>query len=240
MKWLSLISLGLLAGCTNLPNHSNEPPSRDFVGMEKGQLLYLGNISKKHNKALFKAFNNVSDKPNRLVVSSPGGDVKAGLELGRWIQQNNMDVEVLRLCASSCADYVLTAGNHKYLHKDSILLWHGSAWQQNWKVDENLQESFNKYINAARKEESAFFASIKVDNLITVYGQLQKQQHPENFTDKQIQGYDYSLADMQRFGLTNIVLLDNEWDWRQYRPVEKHEIQRLTLGSDYQFTLNRF
>ncbi|WP_068717108.1 hypothetical protein [Vibrio tritonius] len=240
MKLFSIISLGLLAGCSHLSNHSNEPWSRDFVGMENGQLLYLGNISQKHNKALFEAFNNVSDKPNRLVVSSLGGDVEAGLELGNWIQKNKMDVEVLRLCASSCADYVLTTGNHKYLHKDSILLWHGSAWQQHWEVDDDLQESFNQSISALRKKESAFFARIKVDNLITVYGQLERQKHPKDFTDNQLQGYDYSLADMQRFGLTNIVLLDKEWDWRRYSPAQQHMVKRLKLGSDYQFTLNRF
>ena len=57
---------------------------------------------------------------------------------------------------------------------------------------------------------------------------------------KNTAGYDYSLEDMARFGVTNIVLSDAEWDWRKYRADKKHLVKRVPLTEDFSFTLNRF
>ena len=124
----------------------------------------------------------------------------------------------------------------------SPLAVHGSAWQQEWDISAEHKAMFEVYLNTMRQQETAFYASIGVDNALSVYG-----QNNVTFWDlvaslfgKSTIGYDYSLDDMARFGISNIVLLDDEWDWRKYRTEKKHLVKRVPLSDDYSFRLQRF
>lgn len=243
MKHLFLVFTFLVIGCTSLKDvGESSQNSEAFVGIEDGNLIYQGEITETSNNMIFSLFRAAELKPNRLLISSQGGEIGAGMDLGQWVKDNNLDVEVIRVCASSCANYVLPAANTKYLRKDSVLIWHGSAWQSNWHVDKEHRENFNKYITLMRQRETDFYADIKVDNLLTTYGQAKF-----NFWDftlgllgKGTVGYDYSIADMEQLGLTNIVLIDGEWNWRTYRPARAHLVKRIKLDNDFKFELRRF
>ncbi|TRW48698.1 hypothetical protein FM042_06845 [Aliidiomarina halalkaliphila] len=246
MKTLLLVIVAILSGCgstVNAPDFANEP---SYAGIKDGQLVYTGSLSEASNKALFEAYEQASNKPTRLLISSTGGEIRLGLELGRWIVQHELDVEVLDLCASSCANYVFPAGKTKYLRKDSVLIWHGSAWQENWKVAEDTQKVFDQWLDVIRASETEFFAELEVDNMLAVYGQrnrptlLRLVVHNLRHGSGPKQGVDYSLADMKRFGLHNIVLVDGEWDWRKYRPGVRGDVVRIPVSNDYEFTLRRF
>lgn len=243
VKHIVLVFSFLVVGCTSLKDvgESSHNPEA-FVGIEDGNLIYQGEITEASNNVIFSLFRAAEFKPNRLLISSQGGDIGAGMDLGQWVRDNNLDVEVTRVCASSCANYVLPAANKKYLRKDSILIWHGSAWQSNWHVDQEHRETFNTHITLMRKKETDFYADISVDNLLTTYGQSKF-----NFLDftlglfgKGTVGYDYSKADMKKFGLVNIVLLDGEWDWRKYRPDRANQVKRIKVDDDFEFELRRF
>ncbi|MCF4009640.1 hypothetical protein [Rheinheimera sp. UJ63] len=93
-----------------------------------------------------------------------------------------------------------------------------------------------------RKQETTFYSDIGVDNLLAIYGQTKfnLMDYVLNFFGKGAVGYDYSLADLQKFGLANIILLDNEWDWRKYRPQRASLVRRIKVDHDYEFELNRF
>ncbi|GHG71528.1 hypothetical protein GCM10010919_22920 [Alishewanella longhuensis] len=243
MKHLILILIFLVVGCTSLKNTDDSGPNTEiYVGIKNGNLIYQGRITEASNNAIFSLFNDAEFKPRRLVISTNGGEIGAGIDLGRWVKHNKLDVEVEGVCASSCANYVFPAANTKYLRKDSILIWHGSAWQSNWHVDQEQRETFNTYISLIRKKETDFYADIRVDNLLTTYGQSKANfwDYLLNFFGKETVGYDYSLADLQKFGLANIVLLDEEWDWRKYRPDRANLVKRIKVGDDYEFELNRF
>jgi hypothetical protein len=80
-----------------------------------------------------------------VVVESGGGrDGLAALALGILIHRHHWDVEVVGLCASSCANFIFPAGKTKYLNPHSLLLFHGGPHQANLlemakKIDQGLK-----------------------------------------------------------------------------------------------------
>jgi len=220
--------------------------SDQFFGVRDGRLVYKGEITKSANAAIFQAYSINKVKPDRLVITSKGGEIDAGLELGNWVISNNLDVEVVNFCASSCANYVFTAGKRKYLHKDSMLVWHGSAWQKNWDlngIDNKTKNQFiTNYLKPMRQQETDFYARLGIDNLITVYGhgKLTTWENVKSRFGFSFIGWDFSLMDMDKLGVSNIVLVDQQWNWRKYRPRLEKAVKRITLDNSYEFKLSRF
>jgi hypothetical protein len=60
-----------------------------------------------------------------LVIRSPGGDVKAGLPIGRRVLAARIKVYARDLCASSCANYVFMLGREPEALPDSLVVYHG-------------------------------------------------------------------------------------------------------------------
>lgn len=232
MKFLPLIFCFLIISCTTVRDSS--PKHESFVGVKDGNLIYEGKITEASNDAIFVSFRDAKLKPNRLLISSNGGEIGAGMDLAHWVKENSLDVEVIDVCASSCANYVFPAGNTKYLRKDSVLMWHGSAWQSSWDSEKNIA--------LMRKKETNFFVDIETDNLLCTYGQskINFWDYLPKLFGRGIIGYDYSLADMKKFGLSNIVLIDGEWNWRKYRANKAHLVKRVEVDSDFEFKLRRF
>jgi len=244
MKYAILLTALFLTACsatTEQTTQESTASSKDVssVNIEGERLTFRGRITEDSVQSIFDAYDATAEKPQRLVISSPGGLVLPGLTLGSWVYKNKLDVEVGKLCASSCANYVLPAGKTKYLKKDSILIWHGGAWQDFWDTE---NEAFFDELSKRRSVETAFYNQIGVDMLITVYGQRNSQwsDSVKFFLGKYRAGWDYSLKDIEQFGVSNIVLLDDEWDWRKYRPEVSEDVNRIEVSDDYVFTLNRF
>jgi hypothetical protein len=72
-----------------------------------------------------------AQKKTFVVKASGGGDNVAALALGILIHKHNWDVEVVDYCASACASFIFPAGKTKYLHRQSMLLFHGGPNQEN-------------------------------------------------------------------------------------------------------------
>lgn len=162
------------------------------VSISHDKVTYDGKISVENVKALIGEYERSNLKPNRLVINSTGGHAGAGMHLGKWLYNNKMDVEVDKFCFSSCANYIFTAGNQKFLNKRSVLGWHGGALsgyvqdeelfsplvknaiaQQNISSEEQRQEYINKMDKIRKKfirMESEFFQLVGVNPLITTAG----------------------------------------------------------------------
>jgi hypothetical protein len=82
---------------------------------------------------------SVAQKKTFVVKASEGGDNLAALAIGILIHRHNWDVEIVDYCASACANFIFPAGKTKYLHRRSMLLFHGGPYQ------ENLLEWANKF-----------------------------------------------------------------------------------------------
>lgn len=100
----------------------------------------------------------------KIIITSQGGDMHAGLELGTWVRRLGLDVEVFALCQSACANYVFTAGKKKIIDKEALVLWHGSIEQKKirelqLKYQDTLSKSF--YSQGALSEEDQKFLAEK-------------------------------------------------------------------------------
>ncbi len=156
----------------------------------------------------------------RLVIDSPGGDVDAGLTLGQWIADHAVDVEVVGLCASACANYVFAAARRKIIDDGGLVVWHGSLLQKDFRdraagcsrrlaelrVAEHdlvefdtgalaVERSFCATWPALAERQADFYAHIGVDEAVTRLG-----QEPYDFHA----AWTVPVEVMARFGLTAI------------------------------------
>jgi hypothetical protein len=162
-----------------------------------GVAVFNGNIDAA-SVAAFVA-RNAHGYIRRIIVQSPGGDVRQAIVLGNWILDHGVDVEVTGSCASSCANYLFTAGRRKFIDAGSIVIWHGSARQKDIRMRadacperlEALERAHSgptadgvdplvvehlacDYFIGAIREQDAFFARSGVDEYVTRMGQEPK------------------------------------------------------------------
>jgi hypothetical protein len=84
VKHLVLVFSFLVIGCTSLKDvGESSQNSKATVGIEDGQLIYKGEITETSNNVIFSLFRAAELKPNRLLISSQGGEIGAGMDLGQ-------------------------------------------------------------------------------------------------------------------------------------------------------------
>ncbi len=179
---------------------------------------YQGPISAQHNREFFQVI--ADRKIKRLHITSSGGEVDAGVDLGRWVYENQIDVVVEKYCLSSCANYVFTAGRHKTIKPQSVVAWHGNyhhlqqtgLWRDDISVrmqrknESRAQASHNVSAQLKRlvEIEKAFFQHIGVNEYLCWVG----KQPPFNAPDY----YFMSAKDMAVFGIDNVHHADDYAD----------------------------
>lgn len=218
----------LLVGCAATAPRS-EPEESVTVSVQGTELIYDGPLTYEGNARLFEAAASAAERPQTLVITSTGGDVEVGMQLGTWIFEQQLDVHVPDYCISSCANYVFTAGRRKVLGREALLIWHGGATQEgladaspceSWEVpgvpcdERQVEKLLQETLARTKRLETAFFARIGVEQEITVLG-----QRPEYECSKQLPrlgwyeyiGWYYSIADMETLGVTNVSVAGGKW-----------------------------
>ena len=115
-------------------------------------------------------------------------------------------------------------------------MWHGNSYQEN--VNE-LVELGEQFAVDFRIAENTFYKKINVHPMLGEYGH--KDFNTWSFLYhyfNETEGYDYSLEDMEKFGLTNIQLLDGVWEWRKHRShlkVIRVEVESIDL-EEFEFS----
>lgn len=151
-------------------------------------------------------------KFTRLIITSAGGEVEAGLALGTWVHAQGLDVEVRNYCLSSCANYVFTAAHHKYIAPGAVVAWHGNyiLLEKTGDWRDEIPRRMRKYGETAMQaerhlhsqvmrlaaQERAFFARIGVDARLCYVGKQPPWQVPNYFM--------LAAGDMARFGVTRV------------------------------------
>jgi hypothetical protein len=155
--------------------------------------------------------NNVK----RVFITSNGGDIDAGISIGRLIHQFNLELEVIGYCISSCANYLFTAAANKIIQEGAAVIWHGNSQQKDFREfdqcgrtissfdglpmdDEEIAElktpESQKEWESIRRREHDFYQLIGVNDYITRVGQ--EPEYYGNFT--------ISVEHMRSFGVTNV------------------------------------
>jgi hypothetical protein len=175
-----------------------------------GSIHYRGELSAETNRRFFAELPRHT--PTQLVIDSEGGEVKAGIALGRWVFRHGIDVIVEGRCLSSCANYVFTAGRAKIIRPDSVVAWHGNyqhlettgGWRDDIparmaRTGEDRATAKHR-VRAQMRElvalERDFFRAIGVDQHLCWVGKLPPFEAPDYYT--------MSPADMARFGVSRV------------------------------------
>ena len=181
-------------------------PAFAGIDLKEGVAHYTGSISKQLNEQFF---NLVKGKTvNRLVITSDGGDVAAGIALGSWVHQFGVDVEIREYCLSSCANYVFTAGKNKVITSGAVVAWHGNynhlkqtgSWRDELPAKQSKGEDeasatrrLLDQVDELVRMEQDFFKRIGVDEYVCWVGKMPPYDVP-NY-------YFLSAKDMAKFGI---------------------------------------
>ena len=199
MRWLAIHCLLIFA-----------VPAIAGVRFVDDTAYYHGVISNEQNHRLFEALGNRVIR--RLVITSSGGEVRAGIELGSWVHDKQLDIEVPEYCLSSCANYVFTAGNNKIINQGAMVAWHGNYHHLKhtglWKDDverriqrtgvdrETATHLVEKQVDELVSLERDFFSRIGVDQYVCWVGKMPPHNAP-NY-------YFLSAGDMAGFGIQHV------------------------------------
>ena len=189
---------------------ANNPASAE-INLFEGAAYYSGPISAGLNQQFFTAVKGHSIE--RLIITSSGGEVAAGIALGLWIFEQRLDIEVPDYCLSSCANYVFPAGQHKSIAAGAIVAWHGNynhlkqtgLWRDDiaGRMERNDEDAataeahVREEVEQLAQLERDFFARIGVDEYLCWIGKLPPYNVP-NY-------YFLSRQDMARFGVTHVL-----------------------------------
>jgi hypothetical protein len=168
------------------------------VTADRGALGYSGEITAEGLRDLIELDDGSA---TTLMIRSPGGDVRAGMIFGDWVDARGLDVVVVDYCVSSCANYVFMAGKRKLVLPGGVVAWHGDAHQRDLGVEiERLGAEPRAVLHAdldlVRAKEDRFFARLGVVECVCRIGN-------ERLGARGL--YTMSPADMARFGVKNIV-----------------------------------
>jgi hypothetical protein len=212
-----IFCLIILSGCMNIPNNYKEPADIKVIN---DTLFYKGAITDLMVLQALELARGSEVKITNLYIDSGGGSSRSGIIFGNWVYKNKIKVTVDNLCFSSCANYIFTAANGVYVKKNSLIGWHGGAFQKHFTVPmrwyeyaiPNRQAKKEVYIALRKelweKEETAFFDMIDVDQKITTYGQL-SENNCQNLT--RANGWNYSVNDLKNMGVNNITMEDDDF-----------------------------
>ncbi|MCW7754222.1 hypothetical protein OOT00_09505 [Desulfobotulus sp. H1] len=192
-----------------------------LIRLQGKTATFAGALTEENLKAFLRAVDgkNIS----KLIIASAGGEVNAGMTMGEWVFVNQVDVAVERMCMSSCANYIFTAGVQKTIHKDSIVGWHGNVHQTIKESDTSIRTAImetyeqlpkeqkdrmditliieqeirqaQEYFTQSLEREKRFFTSIGVDEYLCRIGN--QEYGAEDF-------FLLSIQDMMRFGVTGV------------------------------------
>lgn len=224
------------------------------VRLTADRIEYRGLITAEANAGAFELYESAQPKPMALWIESEGGSADAGMQLGSWLLDNGLDVEVDTYCFSSCANYVFAAGRTKVLAPRASLMWHGGVTQpvtpeeleavlddtlahldeieQRTLLEQHSRAELLQQLDHSRIDlvarETRFFQRIGVDQRITTLGQLYERellQGEGNYT-----GWDYSLEDLAKLGIRQVHVRDGG-QWAPECPIRNGRIYRIRLDS---------
>lgn len=120
-----------------------------------------------------------ASQPVVVVLTSGGGEVNAGMDMGEALIPLSTTVVAHRMCASSCANYPFLAGDRRLVGEGSLLAYHGgipdtpeqywtelrAEWSQRMTPQE-VEQSIEASRAAAQVQvdrQDAFLESVEVD-----------------------------------------------------------------------------
>jgi len=147
---------------------------------------------------------------------------------------------VPNFCASSCANYIVTASDNVTIRTGALLGWHGGATQpfystlmvnSSWLAkiqlffsDADEEQSMSDFVDKWQKEEEIFFDLVGVNQAVTILGMM-----PGLKEQRELSLYSYDPETLNRLGL-NITFKGGEQTLFSREGIKS--VQIFTLSSD--------
>jgi hypothetical protein len=195
------------------------------VFISNGELTYFGPITAEANQKLAVLHGAEGGEATVLSIRSGGGETGAGMELGAWVRLRKLDVKVMEVCLSSCANYVFTAGRNKIVSNFAVVGYHGGLGSTNYTYDPAFQKVLDAmkgperatYLAQVKQdqalqlaEETAYFRSIGVRPDITLLGQAAPYL-AQYQKDEKVWGWTYSIDNFAKLGVDKITVINGPW-----------------------------
>lgn len=150
---------------------------------------------------------------SRFRVDVYDGDPQATMQLGYYINRNQLDLVVAGECLGPCANYLFTAAASKYLESGAVVAWFGGALAESWTQQNQrllipgIRHVAEQYMDSFLRREIRFFQRIEVEQSITSAGYQEASgcNHADNV------GFYYALPQLLRFGVSGIHAADGDW-----------------------------
>lgn len=98
--------------------------------------------------------------PVTVVIRSGGGDVYAGILMGRAVRSRRATVVVRNICLSSCANYVLASASRRVALSGALVAFHGGAAAMSPDdVEQQARATHKAITNDQARRSSARFAA---------------------------------------------------------------------------------
>lgn len=109
-------------------SRSSDNQSQPVRQIASDGLCFSGPINDETSAAFVSALSKFEPSaPVVVVVNSGGGEINAGMAMGEVLIPRQTTVVAQKVCASSCANYLFTAGDRRVIDDDALLLFHGGA-----------------------------------------------------------------------------------------------------------------
>jgi Clp protease len=155
-KLLALIIVGLA-----LPIQLLLAESFFVIEQSDKAILYEGKISHEGINALLAIMQEKNYK--ELYINSPGGSSEAGMKMGEYIMNNNIQVIAYNQCHSSCANYIFLPSKARHKVLNANIGMHGGEQSYALARNELLQKIPNQYRNIYSNTFQSSFPKIDLE-----------------------------------------------------------------------------
>lgn len=189
-----LLFLYFIAGCATYQKNQMEPLDSPVV-KETNKIFFNGFISSSNVDLFEQLLLQDTNSVTTLVINSRGGDIENGIRMGELVALHKLKVEIPKMCASSCANYIATAAESILVGENAILGWHGGASQSLYvetsiKVNRSLPFRlkslllrFKSFFNLTEDEKKFLKDEKKILDVASGYFE-KRQKDEELFFDK--------------------------------------------------------
>lgn len=200
LKWLlflGVVSFALTPGEARAKSPEGAGPATTTLWANGSVIEFSGEITMDSSAEFIRLAE--LHRPQRLVITSGGGAVLAGLDMADYVHSHGMDVEVPTACFSSCANYVFPAARNKVIQGSGLVGWHGTIAHLLHLHDlgkQKIPDEVMHQVESMANRERAFFRKIGVDDFMPWFAKLP----PYNVYNT----YLLSIEDMARFGVHHV------------------------------------
>lgn len=133
-------------------------------------LCINGFIDAGTDAAILDDLRSMDDRaPLLVVVRSGGGEFDATMNVAEALQKRRPTVIADTICASSCANYIITAGERRIVRDGSFLLHHGG-------ITMDLMDQVRPQVEALAKADPTIDTAAAVSAMrATIAGQMARQ-----------------------------------------------------------------